>query len=197
MILASAGSSQQGRSKRKGEGDDENAAPVKSRTRKTADPKPAKPAKPAPARKAKVPKAQEKAQKSQAKPKNGKDESKPTAEKKPRKPRAKKPSGPGVDLPANPLRTDSLVTSLMEFAEKFPEALEDNETKLRKAILDETTSLQYTKLMPYWSRSGCGVKVLTYDGSWENYMSFSFNSSSAPRRYKLAVAVRCAELAAT
>lgn len=189
MILASAGSSQQSRSKRKG--DDENVAPVKSRTRKTADPKPAKAA---PARKAK---AKAKAP-STAKKSNRETEAKPPAERKVRKPRAKKPTGPGADLPSNPLRKDSLVVSLMQFAEQFPVELEDQEKKLRKAILDAATPLQWTKLMPYWSRSGCGVKVLGEDEiTFENFCSFSFNSSSAPRRYKLAVAVRCAEIAAT
>ncbi|CAK9035525.1 unnamed protein product [Durusdinium trenchii] len=57
--------------------------------------------------------------------------------------------------------------------------------------------LEWTKLMPYWTRNGCGVKV--WDMEANQYMdreTFTFNCSSAPRRCKLAIAVRCAELAA-
>ena len=83
----------------------------------------------------------------------------------------------------------------MTFARKFPEDLESQPNKLKAAVLDEMTPLQYCKLMPYWSRNGCGVKVLQEDETtWADVHSFSFNSSSAPRRYKLAVAVRCDEL---
>lgn len=105
------------------------------------------------------------------------------------------PRKPGSELPASQLRDNEIVSNLMTFARKFPEDLETQPNKLKAAVLDEMTPLQYCKLMPYWSRNGCGVKVLQEDETtWADVHSFSFNSSSAPRRYKLAVAVRCAEL---
>ena len=121
-----------------------------------------------------------------------------------RKSSARQRNVPGAALPSNPLRKDSLTKSLMDFALKFPAECETNETHLKAAVLQEVRSevrsrpLTWAKLMFYWSRNGCGVKVLEDD--WKTYRdhcSFSFNSSSAPRRYRLAVATRCAELAAT
>ena len=125
-----------------------------------------------------------------------KDEGK-GAEKKPRKPRAKKTSLPGAEFHSHELRSDGLVQELMKFAKQFPEELENNLEKLKEAINQAMTPLSWTKLMPYWSRNGCGVKELQDDmKTYVDVVSFSFNSSSAPRRYKLAVAVRCAEIAA-
>ena len=125
-------------------------------------------------------------------------------EEKPRKraktSRARQRNVPGADLPSNPLRKDSLTKSLMDFALKFPAECEHNETHLKAAILQEVNSrpLTWTKLMFYWSRNGCGVKVCQDDWkTYKDHCSFSFNSSSAPRRYRLAVATRCAEIAAT
>ena len=114
--------------------------------------------------------------------------------------RARQRNVPGADLPSNPLRQDSLTKSLMDFALKFPADCEHNETHLKAVILQEVNSrpLTWTKLMFYWSRNGCGVKVCQDDWkTYKDHCSFSFNSSSAPRRYRLAVATRCAEIAAT
>lgn len=115
-----------------------------------------------------------------------------------RKPRGRAVRLPGSELMSNPLRKNSLVKALMDFAKKFPASLEENEKQLKRAVLDELSPLGWCKLMPYWSRNGCGVKVMNDD--WKTYYdlhSFTFQSSSAPRRYKLAIAVRCAEIAAT
>ena len=112
--------------------------------------------------------------------------------------RGRKARLPGTDLPKNPLRTDSLCFSLMDFAKKFPENLEDNLEGLKERVWELATPLKYTKLMPYWTRNGCGVKVMQDDmKTFVDVHTFTYNTSSAPRRYKLAIAVRCAELAAT
>ena len=160
-----------------------------------------KPSKPG---KAKLPKA-----KAKAKAKTGKQpctktptakaKAKATAAPAPkRKPRGKAARLPGSELMSNPLRKNSLVKSLMDFAEKFPASLEDKDKELKAAVLAECSPLQWCKLMPYWSRNGCGVKVMNDDGkTYYDLHHFSFQSSSAPRRYKLAIAVRCAEIAVT
>lgn len=148
--------------------------------------------KPAPKSKAK---AKAKATASAAKASSHKEKSKTpkgTATKRGRKPRI-----PGSNLPSNPLRSNTLVTSLMDFAKQLPEELELEEKKLRRAIWGALSELQYTKLMPYWTRNGCGVKVWDHEAEgWKDIHTFTFNASSAPRRFKLAIALRCADLAA-
>ena len=206
QVLASAGSSQsvaRGRKVRKTKdavaGVDADAADTSAPSTRARAPKAqasAKPDKPGPRRAAKAkasPKQAPKSKRTKPIKKDGKEPAKKPAQKRGRTPRK-----PGFDLPANPLRDNATVKDLMKFAKQFPEDMEHDIPKLKKAILNAMTPLQWTKLMPYWSRNGCGVKVLEEDEStYIDRHTFTYNASSAPRRYKLAVAVRCAELAVT
>lgn len=99
-------------------------------------------------------------------------------------------------LTQSPLRKDSIVKTLMDYAVQFPEELDENPEGLKKAIKATWVPLKLTKLMPYWTRDQCGVKLWDENkGEYKDIHTFSFTSSMAPRRYKLAVAVKSAELA--
>lgn len=202
-ILASAGSSKAAAGSRKtrktkndennaDDGTDADASRTRARTPRAKAKTSAKPEKPAAHGKAKA----KASPKNAAKPKANKPIKKDAE--KPEKKRGRTPRKPGFELPANPLRDNNTVKDLMKFAMQFPEALEHDLPKLKKNILEAMSPLEWTKLMPYWSRNGCGVKVLQMDdNTYVDTMTFTFNASSAPRRYKLAIAVRCAELAVT
>ena len=98
----------------------------------------------------------------------------------------------------NALRDDSLVKSLMDHARQFGPELEDDAAALKEAVKAVCVPLEWTKLMPYWNRCDCGLKVWDEDTeTFKGRDTFSFRSSSAPNRYKLAVAMRCAEIAVT
>ena len=105
---------------------------------------------------------------------------------------------PSSNLKANPWRDDSLTSSLMEFVQAFPPKLDGDKGKLKTAIQKKMMTHEWTRLMPYWSRSACGIKVLQEDlETFKPSFTISFTSSSAPERFKMAMAVRCADLAVT
>ena len=202
QVLASAGSSQtvaRGRKVKKTKNAvadvDVDAADTSTPSTRARTPKAkasAKPDKPGPRRAATAKSAPKPASKSKPTKPIKKDAKKPAQK------RGRTPRKPGFDLPTNPLRDNATVKDLMKFAQQFLEPLEHDIPKLKKAILSAMSPLEWTKLMPYWSRNGCGVKVLEEDGiTYTDRHTFTYNASSAPRRYKLAVAMRCAELAVT
>ncbi|CAL1159659.1 unnamed protein product [Cladocopium goreaui] len=103
----------------------------------------------------------------------------------------------GPHLMESALHDDSLVKSLMDHARQFGPELEHDTAALKEAVKAVRVQLEWAKLMPYWNRGDCGLKV--WDEETESFKgrdTFSFHGSSAPNRYKLAVAVRCAEIAA-
>lgn len=104
----------------------------------------------------------------------------------------------GPHLMESALHDDSLVKSLMDHARQFGPELEHDTAALKEAVKAVRVQLEWAKLMPYWNRGDCGLKV--WDEETESFKgrdTFSFHGSSAPNRYKLAVAVRCAEIAVT
>ena len=113
-------------------------------------------------------------------------------------PKAKGRRDMGPRLMNSTMRNDGIVKSLMDFARQFGAELEHDPKKLKEAVQKAMQPLEWTKLMPYWSRFDCGLKVWDVDTeTFKGRDTFSFNSSSAPNRYKLAIAVRCAEIAVT
>eukprot|EP00438_Fugacium_kawagutii_P030833 Skav210394 [mRNA] locus=scaffold1416:13477:24645:+ [translate_table: standard] len=179
-ILSTGSSAEVSKKKRKAkkeaevEGDGDatgDAAPApKVRSQKTKD-------------KAVVPKSRKKAAKAdEEEPKVPKAKAKAKAEAKAKasaKKRGRKVRNAGSELMSNPLRENSLVRSLMAFAKQFPESLEGNPEGLKKAIREAQSPLEWTKLMPYWTRCGCGVKILNDDGkTYRDIHNFSFQSSS-------------------
>ena len=103
-----------------------------------------------------------------------------------------------------PLRMDDIVKALMEWALQFPEKFEDSGAKaaFRAAVREALVPLTFCSLNVYWTRCGCGVKQPSSEGddldkvTKKDVCHFSWNSSPAAPRHKLAVAIRCAELAA-
>ena len=96
------------------------------------------------------------------------------------------------------MRMDEVVKALMDWAQQFPEELERDEDTLRSKVREALFPLKKTQLNIYWSRNAVGVKIWSDEWGFQgkDEVSFSFNCSSAPRRLKLGVAVRCAELCA-
>ncbi|CAJ1439884.1 unnamed protein product [Effrenium voratum] len=82
---------------------------------------------------------------------------------------------------------------LQDWAKQFPEKLEGKQAKLKRAVRAALTPLEKTRLVLYWTRNACGVRVLSCK---KDSLHFTFNSWPTAGRFKLAVAVRCAELAA-
>ena len=195
--------------------EEQPAKQKKARKTKNAQPEDSSPKEPdqAPAVKAKAakrpPKGEPKAKRQpkakaepKAKAKGKKREEDDAAKDEPKAKRGKKKVSAEDAMLANPLRMDTLVSALMDFAKRFEEELEAEESleALKSRIRSELQPLKKCSLNVYWSRNSCGVRVWRSEAEKavvKDELHFSFNSSSAPRRYKLAVAVRCAELAAT
>ena len=183
----------------------EEAAPRKRRARKTQACAEAKAAeeKAAPKSKAKAaPKSKAKAapkSKAKAAPKKGgkrkqcdsdtsaADTTAPTQ-------KAKKPRNKASEMPelSSPLRDPDMTQLLQDWAKQFPEKLEGKQAKLKRAVRAALTPLEKTRLVLYWTRNACGVRVLSCK---KDSLHFTFNSWPTAGRFKLAVAVRCAELA--
>lgn len=97
----------------------------------------------------------------------------------------------------SPLSRTAIVQVLVDYAKAFPEELETDMDKMKDALRKRWVPLTWTKLMPYWTKGMCGVKVWDDDaGDFKSQHTFSYTTSSTPLRYRLAIASRCAELAA-
>lgn len=95
----------------------------------------------------------------------------------------------------HPCRDDAVIKGLMDHTKQYPEELDQPEKgpdfkKAVRATLEEHETCWYNI---YWSRSSCGVKCAGYN---TDVAHFSFNTLVAPNRWKTAVSVRCAQLAA-
>ena len=98
----------------------------------------------------------------------------------------------------HPLRDDLVTRALMDFAKSFHEELDEPGPeplkRLKEAINTQMArTLQRCKLNKYWSRNSFGVTEIQ---TGKDINHFSFNAAAVPRRFKLAVAARCADLAA-
>ena len=95
----------------------------------------------------------------------------------------------------SPHRSDPVIKALMDFAIQFgpewdhPDKFDEFKVQLKKSC---TEGLKQAKLNCYWTRNGCGVKPSATEADLHN---FSWNSSRAPSRWKLAVAIRAGGLA--
>ena len=186
----------------------EPVAPKRRRSKSSAQPPVGEggggPAAPKPKAKAKAkaksaPKAKSTPKaKAKANPKSKAKANKPAedCEAKPRK-KARTKASAADDLLNNPLRSDVLIKGFMDFARSFPEELDQPEklsqfkTLLRGSLQFDTTLCCYNI---YWSRNSCGVKHVDYK---TDIAHFSFNGFMASARWKTAIAVRCAYLAAS
>lgn len=120
-------------------------------------------------------------------------------------PKAKgRPRGPKNDVNfvdrqrESHLFSAAMVEDFEAFAKKFDISMDVKSTKFKEFArsFQETSyqSYQYYRLNIYWTRTSCGV---TEKASYKDAVTFSFNSSSAHDVYKIAVAIRCAMIAAT
>ena len=139
-----------------------------------------------------APKAKTAAKKAAAKPK-------PKAKGKP-KAGAKRSRKTAVDaLLESPFRHNELIRELKEWVEFFgPEYDQpDQKNKYKAAVRESLYPLEKTSLNIYWSRCGCGVKnAVDSQAAYKakDWCNFSFNQGLAPARWKMAMAVRCAEM---
>lgn len=111
------------------------------------------------------------------------------------KSRGRRNVSPEEALLSDPLRSDPIVKALMDFASQFPAELEmdGNHDKMKEAMNNALQEpLNWCALNKYWTRNAAGVKILAAN---QDVHHFSFNFSTAASRHKLAVALRCAELA--
>lgn len=116
------------------------------------------------------------------------------------KARASPRRNPTDALLQNPLRNDTVVLALIDWAEQFGPEFDgaDQVENFKKTVRDALQPLETTCLNIYWSRCGCGVKAKEEGqplSKAKDLNNFSFNTSLAPFRSKNAVAIRCAELA--
>lgn len=91
------------------------------------------------------------------------------------------------------LHDQEKLTDLLKFAKDFdPNA--DHTTEIFKNFLrSQVGQPQDFGLNIYWTSASCGVKDKK---AGKDINSFTFNSIPAPHNYRLAVAVRCAEITA-
>ena len=116
------------------------------------------------------------------------------------KARAKRSRKTAVDaLLESPFRHNELISELKEWVEWFGPEYDppDQKNKFKAAVRESLFPLTKTFLNIYWSRCGCGVKNscdshAAYKA--KDWCNFGFNQGLAPQRWKMAMAVRCAEM---
>ena len=102
------------------------------------------------------------------------------------------------DMLESPLRCNTVISGLIDWTQPFAPELDTpgHEEAVKKLVRSKLGPLKTCKLNIYWTRNACGVSVTEDGKKTKDINHFSWNGSTAAPRHKLAVAVRCAELAA-
>lgn len=106
----------------------------------------------------------------------------------------KKAKKPTIDYEDDLLWDEKMQETLNEFVAQIKPEVNVKNRKFKDNIRSQLHPFLQVKLIIYWTRGACGVRVR---GEAKDTHHFSFNSCWATPAQKVVVAVKCAELAVT